>query len=162
MLLCVVTVVVNKVPSTSLNESFCTTKIKAVCTTIGNNHIYLRTQYWAPENDSNVFMFLWLFHSRLLKMRCWELTKHYYCKIRAPTRVYYSPCQSQSQSHITTDVQSISKSWRRAPSDIYYSLTVTVLFLWGALSDERAGLSFVYADGPCQQSLSQVWVPWDS
>jgi hypothetical protein len=24
--------------------------------------------------------------------------------------------------------------------DIYYSLTVTVLFLWGALSDERTGL----------------------
>jgi hypothetical protein len=26
--------------------------------------------------------------------------------------------------------------------DIYYSLTVTVLFFWGALSDERTGLSF--------------------
>jgi hypothetical protein len=26
-------------------------------------------------------------------------------------------------------------------------LTVTVLFLWGALSDERTGLSFVYAAG---------------
>jgi hypothetical protein len=27
-------------------------------------------------------------------------------------------------------------------------LTVTVLFLWGAVSDERTGLSFVYAAGP--------------
>jgi hypothetical protein len=30
-----------------------------------------------------------------------------------------------------------------------------------ALSDERTGLSFVYAAGPCQCSLSRVQVPWD-
>jgi hypothetical protein len=30
-------------------------------------------------------------------------------------------------------------------------VTVTVLFLWGALSDERTGLSFIYAAGPCQR-----------
>jgi hypothetical protein len=36
------------------------------------------------------------------------------------------------------------------------------LALWGALSDKRKGLSFVYADGPCQRSLSRVRVPWDS
>jgi hypothetical protein len=41
-----------------------------------------------------------------------------------------------------------------------YSLTVTVSFLWGALSDERMGLSFVYAAGPRQRSLSRVRVPW--
>jgi hypothetical protein len=29
-------------------------------------------------------------------------------------------------------------------------VTVTVLFLWGALSDERTGLSFIYVAGPCQ------------
>jgi hypothetical protein len=41
-------------------------------------------------------------------------------------------------------------------------VTVTVLFFWGALSDETSGLSFVYAAGPCQRSLSRVRVPWDS
>jgi hypothetical protein len=41
-------------------------------------------------------------------------------------------------------------------------LTVTVLFLWGTLSDERTDLSFVYAAGPRQRSLSRVRVPWDS
>jgi hypothetical protein len=41
-------------------------------------------------------------------------------------------------------------------------VTVTVLFLWGALSDERTGLCFIYAAGPCQRSLSLVRVPWDS
>jgi hypothetical protein len=40
-------------------------------------------------------------------------------------------------------------------------VTVTVLFLWCALSDERSGLSFVCAAGLCQRSLSRVRVPWD-
>jgi hypothetical protein len=40
-------------------------------------------------------------------------------------------------------------------------VTVTVLFWWGALSDERSGMSFVCAAGPCQRSLSRVQVPWD-
>jgi hypothetical protein len=40
-------------------------------------------------------------------------------------------------------------------------VTVTVLFLRGALSDERSGLSFVCAAGPCQRNLSRVQVPWD-
>jgi hypothetical protein len=68
---------------------------------------------------------------------------------------------TSSQSHIATGRQSVSKSWCRAP-DIYYCLTVTALFLWDALSDERTGLSFVYAAGSCQHNLSQVWVPWYS
>jgi hypothetical protein len=37
-----------------------------------------------------------------------------------------------------------------------------VLLLWGALSDERTGLSFVYAVGPCRRSLSRARVPRDS
>jgi hypothetical protein len=40
-------------------------------------------------------------------------------------------------------------------------VTVTVLFLWGDLSNERSGLSFVYAAGLCQHSLSRIRVPWD-
>jgi hypothetical protein len=42
-----------------------------------------------------------------------------------------------------------------SPTDIYYCLTVTVLFLRGALSEERTGLTFVYAAGPCLRSLSR-------
>jgi hypothetical protein len=57
--------------------------------------------------------------------------------------------------------QSVSLTWGSWP-DIYYCLTVTVLFLWGVLSDERTGLSFVYAAGSRQRSLSRVWVPWIS
>jgi hypothetical protein len=36
-----------------------------------------------------------------------------------------------------------------------------LVFFWGALSDVRTGLSFVYAAGPCQRSLSWFWVPWN-
>jgi hypothetical protein len=73
---------------------------------------------------------------------------------------------SPSPSYIATDGQSVSKSWHRAPSwgplpDIYCSSTVTVLFLLGALSDERMCLSFIYAAGPCQCTVSRVLVPWD-
>jgi hypothetical protein len=34
--------------------------------------------------------------------------------------------------------------------------------MWGALFDDRAGLSFTIADGPRQRSDSRVWVPRDS
>jgi hypothetical protein len=80
-----------------------------------------------------------------------------------------SQSQSQSQSYIATDSHSVSKSCCRAPCGAYNQtiiccLTVTVLFLWGALSDERTGLSFVYTAGSCQRSLSrdhilhsQIW-----
>jgi hypothetical protein len=34
-------------------------------------------------------------------------------------------------------------------------LTVTFFIPWDALSDERTGLSFVCAAGPCQRSLSR-------
>jgi hypothetical protein len=74
----------------------------------------------------------------------------------------YSLCKL-SQVKVTlrlTVSQSVSLGVE--PHIIYYSLTVTVLFLWDALSDERTGLSFVYADGIRQRSLSRVRVLWDS
>jgi hypothetical protein len=55
---------------------------------------------------------------------------------------------SQSQSHIATDTVSQSvclgfkpKSWTF--DQIFFPLKVTVLSFWGALSDERSGLSCV-------------------
>jgi hypothetical protein len=82
---------------------------------------------------------------------------------------------SESESYVTTDGQSASLSWNKASicglrPDYYFRtengirLTVTFLIPWGALSDERTGLSFVCAAGPCQRSLScdrillsQIW-----
>jgi hypothetical protein len=63
--------------------------------------------------------------------------------------------------------QSVSQSWCRAPSGTNDQIFITVwqlrsCFLWGALSDERSGLSFIHAAGPCQHSRSWVRVPWDS
>jgi hypothetical protein len=54
-----------------------------------------------------------------------------------------------------------SPIWGSWP-DIYFSLKIRVLFFWGVLSDEMTSLTFVYAAGPRQLSLSWVRVPWDS
>jgi hypothetical protein len=57
---------------------------------------------------------------------------------------------SESESYVTTDGQPASLSWNKAPiwglrSDFNYFLTVAGLLIWGALSDERTGLSFTIA-----------------
>jgi hypothetical protein len=78
-------------------------------------------------------------------------------------------CQSKTQSkiYITTDGQSASLSWNKAPiwglrPDLDYCQTVAGLLMWCALSEERMGLSFAIATGPRQRSDSRVRVPWDS
>jgi hypothetical protein len=63
--------------------------------------------------------------------------------------------------------QSASLSCNEAPiwglrPDFYYCLTVASLLLWGALCDERTGLSFAIAVVSSQRSHSQVPVPWNS
>jgi hypothetical protein len=59
--------------------------------------------------------------------------------------------------YVTTDGQSASLSWNKVPiwglrPDLYYCLKVAGLLIWGALSDERIGLSFTIAAGPRQRS----------
>jgi hypothetical protein len=76
-------------------------------------------------------------------------------------------CQPESEFYITTDGQSASLSWNKAHiwglrPDFYYCQTVAGLLMWGALSDERTGLSFTIAAGPRQRSHSRVRVPSDS
>jgi hypothetical protein len=53
----------------------------------------------------------------------------------------------ESQSYVTTNGQSTSLSWDEAPiwglrPDPYCCMAVAGLLLWGALSDDRMGLSF--------------------
>jgi hypothetical protein len=55
-------------------------------------------------------------------------------------------CFTESESYVTTDGQPASLSWNKAPiwglrPDFYYCQTVAGLLMWGALSDERTGLS---------------------
>jgi hypothetical protein len=62
----------------------------------------------------------------------------------------------ESESYITTDGQSASLSWNKAAvwglrPDLYYCQTVAGLLMWGALSDERADLSFTITPGPRQR-----------
>jgi hypothetical protein len=63
-----------------------------------------------------------------------------------------------------TDGQSASLSRTKAPirglrPDFYYCQTVTSLFIRGALSDERTGLSFTIVADPRQRSHSRVRIP---
>jgi hypothetical protein len=74
---------------------------------------------------------------------------------------------SESESYVTTDGQSASLSWNKAPiwglrPDFYYCQTVAGFLIWGALSDERTGLPFTISVGPRQRSHSRIPVPWDS
>jgi hypothetical protein len=68
---------------------------------------------------------------------------------------------------VKTNSQSANLSWCQAPiwgpkQDFYHCQTVASLLMWGALSDERTGLSFATAADPRQRSHSQVRVPRDS
>jgi hypothetical protein len=83
---------------------------------------------------------------------------------RPYTRITVPFCALEFEFYVTTDDQSASLSWNKAPiwgfrPDIYYSLIITVLFLWGTLSDERRCLSVVYSTGPRQGSPSWVRDP---
>jgi hypothetical protein len=64
--------------------------------------------------------------------------------------------KSQNVSCITTDGQSASLSCCQAPilgprPDFCYCQTVAGLLTWGALSDEKTGLSFIIAAGSRQR-----------
>jgi hypothetical protein len=74
---------------------------------------------------------------------------------------------SDSESYITTDGQSASLSGCQSPiwglrPDFYYCQTVAGLLMWGALSDERTGLSFTITAGYRQHNHSRVRVSRDS
>jgi hypothetical protein len=75
------------------------------------------------------------------------------------TYLFFS--ESESDSYVTTDGQSASLSWHKAPiwgfrPDFCYCQTVA-----GALSDERTGLSFTIAAGPRQGSNFRFLIPWN-
>jgi hypothetical protein len=89
----------------------------------------------------------------------------HFLSLVAPTTI--SLRQSQSQSFITTDGQSASLSWNKVPiwglrPVLYYCQTVSGLFVWDALSEERTDLSFTFTAGPRQRSHLRVQIPWNS
>jgi hypothetical protein len=57
------------------------------------------------------------------------------------TQLWFNP---ESESYVTTNSQSASLSWNKAPiwglqPNFYYCQTVVGLLMWGTLSDERTG-----------------------
>jgi hypothetical protein len=90
-------------------------------------------------------------------------------KTHSPSRgtLHFLNMLSESESYVTTDGQPASLSSNKAPiwglrPDFNYCLRVAGLMIWGALSDERTGLSFTIAAGPHQRSHFRVRVPQDS
>jgi hypothetical protein len=72
---------------------------------------------------------------------------------------------AESDSYVTTDGQSTSLSSNKVPisglgPDLYHCQTVAGFLMWGAISDERTGMSFATATGPRQRSHFWVRVPW--
>jgi hypothetical protein len=89
------------------------------------------------------------------------------CLLKSLTNESLTELNCQSQSYITTDGQSASLSWNKAPiwglrPDLCYCQTFAGLFMWGSLSDDRTGLSFPIAAGPRQRNHFLVRLPWDS
>jgi hypothetical protein len=75
--------------------------------------------------------------------------------------------QKKTHCYVTTDGQSDSVSCFEAPtcgprSDFVYCQTDEGFLMWGALSDDRTGLSFTIVAYPRKRSHSQVQVPRDS
>jgi hypothetical protein len=70
--------------------------------------------------------------------------------------------KSQSQNYVTTNGQSASLSWNKAPiwglrPDLYYCLMVIGFLMWGALSDESAGLSFARVKVSSSKSFVRMY-----
>jgi hypothetical protein len=68
----------------------------------------------------------------------------------------------QSQSYVTTDGQSASISWNKAPTwdvrpDLYYCMTVAGLLMWDALSDERTSLLFARVTVSSSKSVVSMY-----
>jgi hypothetical protein len=64
---------------------------------------------------------------------------------------------TESESYVTTDGQSASLSWNKAPiwglwPKFHYCQTVEDLLIWVLLYDERTRLSFTITPGPRQRS----------
>jgi hypothetical protein len=103
----------------------------------------------------------------VLGLRNWSETKHFTDAPCSKVGATGKRELSRVESYVTTDGQSASVSWNKAPiwglrPDFYYCQTVASLLMWGALSDQRTGVSFTIAAGPRQRNHSRVRVPWDS
>jgi hypothetical protein len=74
----------------------------------------------------------------------------------------FDPASTKVKSYITTDGQSASLSWNKAPiwglrPDLYYCLTVAGFLMWGALSDERTGLSLARVTVSSSKSVVSMY-----
>jgi hypothetical protein len=138
-------------------------------------HDILLSHSRPPNLEGQVPLFIfprnrvaWLYPQALGSFFIASYDSQGYCRsIRPRLHKGYESFSSQSQSYITTDDHSASLSWNKAlfwgsRPDLYYCLRIVGLLMWGALCDERTGLSFTVATGPRHRSHFRVRVPWAS
>jgi hypothetical protein len=85
--------------------------------------------------------------------------------ILSETLIKFYSLKTEYETYVTTDGQSVSLSWNKAPiwgirPDFYYCQTVEGLLMRSVLSDDRKCLSFKIAPGLRQRSHFRVGVPW--
>jgi hypothetical protein len=101
-----------------------------------------------------------LSYERLTSRNCnCQLTQ---LRVRVRVTLRLAVYQSQSRSYVTTDGQSSSLSWNKAPTwgsrpYLPYCQRVAGLLMWGALSDERTGLSFVRVTVSSNKSVVSLY-----
>jgi hypothetical protein len=97
-----------------------------------------------------------------LPSRC-LVTVHYWtvCRINLEaspvSRILYLEQQSraeQSRSLLPAIILASGPGGTRGQYLLDVETITVFFFLWGALSDERTGLTFIYAAGPCQRKLA--------
>jgi hypothetical protein len=110
-----------------------------------------RTAQLHPQTQGSLF-FARMNSSDTVEVFKTDSSREISCNAPIQELIVYFP-ESESESYVTTDGQPASLSWNKAPiwslrPDLYYCLIVAGLLIWGALSDERTGLSFALATGP--------------
>jgi hypothetical protein len=109
--------------------------------------VYHRCGFVNGWRDNHVLSFYAIIYCRYKELTDEPLKHTLHSSASVLSSRSFSMIIIQSQSYVTTDGQSASLSWNKAPiwglrPDLYYCLTVTGFLMWGALSDERTGLSF--------------------
>jgi hypothetical protein len=131
------------------------------------------------RRENSACLFACWTYSSILKMEelsCFETSVNMYQNTRhhipenntlkiISQSVHITPnagASSQSQSYVITGGQSASLSWNEAPiwglrPDLYYCQTVAGLLMWGALSDDRTGLSFARVTVSSNKSVVSMY-----
>jgi hypothetical protein len=120
---------------------------------------------WSPYRPANISQLTHWFNCQLFGWQPshTELGGHLLFSSLIDWRQSKSKSKSNlSESNVTTDGQSASLSWYKAPmwglrADLHFCQTVEGLLMWGAFSDERTCLSFAKVTVSSNKSIVSMY-----